>query len=57
MNLKFTMVMDKELAHKLDYIAEYYGRSRIKEIIWACKLYIEQFEKEHGKIELTDNDT
>lgn len=52
MNLKFTMVMDRELARKLDYIAAYYGRSRIKEIVWACKIYVEQFEKEHEKIEL-----
>lgn len=51
-NLKFTMVMEQELARKLDYIAQYYGRSRIKEIVWACKQYVEQFEKEHGKIEL-----
>ena len=54
MNVKFTMVLTKELSNKLDYIAGYYGRSRIKEIVWACKQYIEQFERDHGKIELND---
>ena len=40
MSVKFTMVLDEETAKKMDYIAEYYGRSRIKEILWACKEHI-----------------
>lgn len=48
---KFTMVLDKDVARKLDYIADYYGRSRIKEIQWACREYIAAFEKENGPIE------
>lgn len=51
MSTKFTMVMDSETARKMSYIGAYYGRSRIKEIEWACKRYIEEFEKTVGKIE------
>lgn len=54
MELKFTMVMDKETAQKMSYIGKYYGRSRIKEIEWACRQYIQEFEKTVGKIELED---
>jgi hypothetical protein len=45
------MVMDEETAKKMDYIAAYYGRSRIKEITWACKEYIKDFEAKNGEIE------
>ncbi|MCI8537516.1 MAG: hypothetical protein HFF18_02495 [Oscillospiraceae bacterium] len=51
MNVKFTMVMDEEIARKMSYIGEYYGRSRIKEIEWACKEWIKQFEDNVEKIE------
>lgn len=57
MDVKFTMVMDEETAHKMDYIAAYYGRSRIKQILWACKEHIKEFESNVDKIEsenLTD---
>lgn len=54
MDVKFTMVMDEELARKMSYIAKYYGRSRIKEIEWACKERIMKFEEEVDKIELED---
>ena len=49
--IKFTMVMPKYLAKKLDYTRMQYGRSRIKEIEWACKEYIAKFESEIGEIE------
>ncbi len=54
MQTKFTMVLRSDLAQKMSYIGEYYGRSRIKEIEWACKRYIDEFEKAQGKIELSD---
>ena len=54
MDLKFTMVMDKDVARKMPYIGKYYGRSRIKEIEWACKKYIQEFEENVDKIELED---
>lgn len=51
---KFTMILDRELAQKLSYIAKYYGRSRTKEIEWACKEHIRKFEETVDKIELED---
>lgn len=54
MDVKFTMVMDKELAYKMSYIGKYYGRSRIKEIEWACKEWVKKFEETVDKIELED---
>ena len=52
--VKFTMVMDKDLANKLSYIGKYYGRSRIKEIEWACKLWVKEFEEKVDEISLED---
>lgn len=54
MNVNFTMVMDKELARKMSYIGKYYGRSRIKEIEWACREYVREFEEKVDRIELED---
>ena len=54
MDLKFTLVLDKEIALKMSYIGKYNGRSRIKEIEQACKFWIECFEAEHGTISLDD---
>jgi len=56
MDLKFTMVMDKEIAQKMSYIGKYYGRSRIKEIEWAAKEWVARFEAEHGPITREDMD-
>ena len=52
MDVKFTMVMDSELARKMSYIGKYYGRSRIKEIEWACKQYVQAFEQNVDQIDL-----
>ena len=57
MSTKFTMVLDPEIAKKMSYIGAYYGRSRIKEIEWACKRYITEFEKTVGKIEFSDENS
>ena len=54
MDVKFTMVLDEDIAKKMSYIGKYYGRSRIKEIEWACREYINQFEKTVDRIELKD---
>ena len=50
MSVKFTMVLDETTARKMDYIADYTGRSRIKEILWACKEYIKDFDSKNGEI-------
>jgi len=48
------MVMDTRLAQQLDYIRRRYGRSRIKEIEWACREYVKKFEQTVDKIELEE---
>lgn len=55
MDIKFTMVLNEEIARKMSYIGKYYGRSRIKEIEWACKEYITKFESEIGEIDLEED--
>jgi len=50
------MVMDEEIAQKMSYIAKYFGRSRIKEIEWACRQYITAWEAEHGEISREDRE-
>ncbi len=51
---KFTVRIHPEIARKLVYVADYYGRSQNRQIDWLCKQCILEFEKEHGKIELED---
>ena len=48
--VKFTLKLHPELAAKLNYIAEYYGRTRSAEIIWTLRQHVVDFEKEFGKI-------
>lgn len=50
MGVKFTLPLDDDTAAKMTFIGKYYGRSRIKEVEWACKEWIRTFEKEHGQI-------
>lgn len=50
--LRYTLRMDRVLFAKFRYVAEYEGRSANKEIEQMLKKHVEEFEKEHGKIEL-----
>ena len=43
--------IDSELHYKLHYISQYEGRSANGEVIYLIRKAIEDFEKEHGKIE------
>lgn len=56
MSTKFTMVMEDETAEKMSYIAKYSGRSRIKEIDWACRQYIKDWETKNGEISRKDRE-
>ena len=49
---RYTLRVDQDLLDKLGYIAEYEGRTKNRELEQILKHRIEQFEKEHGKIEL-----
>lgn len=48
--VKFTLKLHPELARKLNYIADYYGRTRSAEIIWTLRQHVKGFEDEHGPI-------
>lgn len=56
MSTKFTMVMEDEIAEKMSYIGKYYGRSRIKEIEWACRQYITDWEAKNAEISREDRE-
>ena len=43
--------IDSELHYKLHYISKYEGRSSNGEVIYLIRKAIEEFEKEHGRIE------
>ena len=49
---RFTLRIEPELLEKFGYIAEYDGRTRNGELLWMIRQLVEQFEREHGKIEL-----
>ncbi len=53
--VKFTVRLHPEVAHKLSYVAQYYGRSQNSQISFLARMSIIEFEKEHGKIELGDD--
>ena len=46
--------IDGELHYKLHCISQYDGRSANGEVIFLLRQRIEQFEREHGRIELPD---
>ena len=46
--------IDSELHYKLHYISQYDGRSANGEVIYLIRQRIEQFEREHGRLELPD---
>ena len=50
--IKFVFRGQKDMIAQLDYIAQYYGRSRNSEIIWAIREHIKHFQEENGKIDL-----
>lgn len=51
---RFTLRINRILLDKLQYIAEFEGRTKNKEIEQLIKKHIEEFEREHGTIELTN---
>lgn len=54
-NLRYTLRMDRILFVKFRYVAEYEGRSANKEIEQMLKKRVAEFEREYGKIELTND--
>ena len=52
--IRYTLRTGKVLFRKFRYVAEYEGRSANKEIEQFIKRRVAEFEKEHGKISITD---
>ncbi len=48
--LRYTLRISNILQEKLDYTANYNGRSKNKEIEYAIKRYLMDFERLHGEI-------
>ena len=51
--LRYTLRVDRYLFEKFKYVAEYEGRSANKEIEQFIKKHVAEFEKVHGKIEVS----
>lgn len=47
--------IDENLLHKLHTVSDYEGRSANSQINILIRDCIEKFEKEHGEIEIKDN--
>lgn len=50
----FTFHMEDEYLQKMRYIAKKYTRSLSNLLEHVCRLYIEKYEQEHGKIDIED---
>lgn len=44
--------IESDLHRKLQYIAQYEGRSINGEVMYLIRREVERFEKEHGKIDM-----
>ena len=49
--VRYTLRVSPQLLDKLDYIAEFEGRSKNKELEQMIKHRIAEFEEVHGKID------
>lgn len=51
---RFTLRVSPLLLEKLEYIADFEGRTKNRELEQMIKHRIAEFEQEHGKIELEE---
>lgn len=47
---RYTLRVSKEMLFKLVFVADFYGRSKNREIEYMIKKHIEEFEKKYGEI-------
>ena len=47
---RYTLRVSKELLYKLAYVADFYGRTKNREIEFVLKKHINEFEKQFGEI-------
>ncbi|MBO5022380.1 MAG: hypothetical protein J6C53_02760 [Clostridia bacterium] len=52
---RYTLRVSKELLFKLSYIADFYGRTKNREIEYVLKKHITEFEKQYGVIPVPDD--
>ena len=45
---------DTELVNKFYYIAKYYGRSGSGQMVYLMRMFVEDFERDHGIISEED---
>jgi len=50
--VKYTLRVKSELLKKFRYVAEYNARSANRELEVIMKKHIDEFEKNHGKLDL-----
>jgi len=48
---RYTLRMDAQQLEKLQYIAEYEGRTKNGQLVYMVNRLIEEFEEKHGPIE------
>ena len=48
---RYTLRIDAQQLEKLQYIAEYEGRTKNGQLVYMVNRLIEEFEKKHGPIE------
>lgn len=53
---RYTLRINRITLDKLEYIAEFNGRSKNREIEWLIRRHIADFEKEHGRINLSEKE-
>lgn len=53
---RFTLRVDRELLDKFGYVAEYEGRTKNRELEQLMKHRVAEFEKEHGPIQLEEQE-
>lgn len=49
---RYTLRVNQVLLDKLEYVADYNGRSKNRELEWVIRQHIKAFEAQHGPIEL-----
>ena len=53
---RYTLRINRITLDKLEYIAEFNGRSKNREIEWLIRRHNADFEKEHGRIDLSEKE-
>ena len=54
-NKHISIRIDEEVLQKFHYVSKYEDRSASGQIMFLINNCIREFEKEHGKIQLSDN--